>query len=203
MQKSFLIGALICILGSIIFLASDIKNAYKMLPGPTSSTLPPVKPFIEWLSFEPSSKLFKAQLPAVPQSAKQAVALADSNKKRRYEMFASEKMDGSLFMISLITYPSESNMSDSQEILKGVVEEVMQGNAENHLNQLDLTTFHDHQALKFDIKNKEFNVQGLTFLIDKIVYLLVYVAHQENVNAEDFKYFINSFEIGSSQSNND
>jgi hypothetical protein len=201
MYKSFIIGALVCVMAAIIFLASDMKSAYKILPGPTSPIMPQPAPFIEWLEFEPPSKAFKAQLPAVPQSAKQAVDVPNTNKKRRYEMFASEKMDGSLFMVNLITYPTDFNTTNKEEILHSVVEELMQGNPANRLSKVEASSFQDHQALTFDIENKEFDVQGKAFMVDKIVYLLVYVTHQGNFSEADFKHFLNSFEIGSLESN--
>ena len=203
MYKSFIIGALICVMAVVVFLASDMKNAYKILPGLTSPEMPALKPFANWLEFEPQSKAFKVQVPAVPQSAQQIVELPGSNKKRHYEMFASEKLDGSLFMVNLINYPPEANISNKDEILHSVVDELLHGNPTNRLNQLEDSSFKDHQALDFNIENKQFNVQGKAFMVDKIVYLLIYVSQPINFNEEDFKHFLDSFEIGSALSNKD
>jgi len=202
MYKSFILGVLFLVFLIVLFLASDMKNAYKILPGPTSGEMPNPGLFADWRLFEPASKDFKVDLPAIPQSAKQTVVIPNTDKKRRYEMYASEKMNGSLFMVNLITYPNDIDTSNHEEIIRGMMDELMLGNPDNHLANFEKTEFKNHEAFNFNIQNEQYDIQGKAFMVEKVLYLLFYASHQGNFNKADFQHFLDSFSLNPVSLNN-
>lgn len=175
-------------------LIENMKEAYRILPGNTAGELE-VPAFVEWREFIPASGKFKVMLPVVPQYAKETVSIPDTNQKRWYEMFVSEKMDSTLFLISLITYPPGVDISNTEMMLRGIVDEMVYSKVGNKLKEFENTTFQNHQAVRFDIVSKEFNIKGIAMMVDKTTYLLTYVAKEDNFNEAEYQHFITSFQL--------
>lgn len=177
-----------------LFTIRDIKESYKVLPIKVNTNLE-VPQFAEWREYEPDTKRFKVMLPDPPQYAKESVEIPKTNKYRRYEMYVSEKLNGNIFMISLITYPEGVDISDKDDLLQQIVEEMMESKKNNKLNKNEKTTFEGHPAVDFNITNEKFNVEGKTILVDRTVYLLTYIAKIPDFILVEYEYFIKSFEI--------
>ena len=155
--------------------------------------------FNSWQSFKPRSGLFKVMLPHPPQYAKDLVPIPGSDQMRRYDMYASEKIDGTLFLISVITYPTEAEASESAEILKQIVEELMRSKPDNHLSNKKESRFKSYPALDFTIANQGFRVEGKVFMVGKAVYVLSYITRKDGFNKAEFQHFIDSFELTDDQ----
>lgn len=177
----------------ILFLFFNMKNAYKVIPVTTSSEMK-VPSFAAWREFVSKSNQFKVLLPAPPQYAKESVPIPNTNKFRRYEMYASEKTDGAVFMISLITYPKDM-VTDSFEMLHEIVQEMVTEKPNNSLEKNQDTFFEGFPAVDFTVLNKKYKVEGKTFLEESTIYLLTYVAPIENFNLEEYRHFIDSFHL--------
>jgi hypothetical protein len=185
--------SLLLLLG-LLFLALDIKNAYKLIPINSSAELV-FPPFSGWREFQAPSERFKVFLPAPPQYAKESVPIPDTDKKRQYEMYVSEKLNGPVFMISLITYPKEVDISNVEKMLQAIVDEMMKSKADNKLKKTENVIFQGHPAIKFNIVNANFNVEGMALMVDRTIYLLSYIAQNSEFTADDYQYFINTFKL--------
>lgn len=148
-----------------------------------------------WLVFKPRSGLFQVALPHSPQYAKDFVPIPGTDQKRRYDMYASEDIDGTVFLISVITYPAEAVTGESSELLKQIVNELMKAKPDNQLISQKESSFQGHEALDFKFENKQFHVEGKAFKVDNRVYVLSHVTRKGDREIEDFNYFINSFEL--------
>lgn len=151
--------------------------------------------FATWKEFIPRSGLFKVLLPNAPQYAKDFIPIPDSTQKRRYDMYASEKIDGTLFLISMITYPPEVDTSFDEDILHQNIKELIHNKPHNNLTKILNGTFGDYQTFDFTIESKEFHVEGKAIKVDKIVYMLTYITPKENFDPEEYQHFINSFHL--------
>lgn len=188
--------AVLCL--GLLFLLSDIKNAYKSLPIQTSETMK-APPFADWREYNPQSKRFKVMFPEPPQYAKQTVPVPNTDKLRTYEMYVSENLNTSIFMISLISYPTGIDISDKKQLLHDVVDEMMQTKPDNRLKKIEDTTYENYPAVDFNISNNKFNVDGRAFLVDRTVYLLSYIAKISDLSQSEYEYFINSFHLTSDE----
>lgn len=148
-----------------------------------------------WKVFTPRSQLFKVSFPHKPQYAKDFIAIPNSDEKRRYDMYASEKVDGSLFLINVITYPSEVNTDPAEEILRQNIDELMHNKPDNRLTHMEKSSFDNLHAFDFTIENSDFFVEGKAILDGHIVYMLTYTTRDDNFDPEEYQHFINSFHL--------
>lgn len=193
MFKKFILSIFAFLILGIIYLASDIKDAYKVIPISSNPTME-VPAFADWRSFNAPSERFKVDLPAPPQYAKQAVPIPGTDTNRSYEMYVSEKLDGSIFMISLITYPEGLNM-DPAQLLHDSVDEMITTKPGNKLTSIHDSMFQNHRSVDFRIDNPKFIVAGKAFLVERTVYLLTYVASRSNFTIGEYDHFIDSFDL--------
>ncbi len=188
-----IVAVFILLIGGVYFLANKVKDNYKIPNVSESSIQSSPNTFEDWREFTPPSGRFEVQIPATPQYAKDAVAIPNTNTKRRYEMFASEKIDGTLFMISMITYPKEVDTSNTQEMLRGIVDELMHSNPLNRLINLENSSYQTHPAIDFDMISPQFKVQGKALIDDKTIYVLSYAARKDDFDTSEYQHFIDSF----------
>jgi hypothetical protein len=194
MNKSVVLTIFAFLFLGVVFTAINLKSAFKIIPINSKEEVT-VAPYSEWMEFVPESKKFKVLFPAYPQNAKESVTIPNTDKKRRYDMFVSQKLNNTIFMISQITYPADYNASDIQGQLHEIVEELVRGNVGNTLKSIEDTTFLNYPALDFQITNKEYSVAGKCFMKDKTIYLFTYIARHSDYNLEEYHYFIDSFKL--------
>jgi hypothetical protein len=198
MSKIWLIVILLLLLlFGLFYFSFNLKNAYETLSGKRVSSTKSYEDdnFSTWSEFVPQSGLFKVTLPHSPQYAKDLVAIPNSDKKRRYDMYASEKIDGTLFLISMITYPLDVKTSPSDEILKETVEELKRSKPDNRISKSNNSTFETYPAVDFGITSPEFDVEGKAFIVDQIEYVLTYVTRKNDFDPVEYQYFIDSFKL--------
>ncbi|WP_075882489.1 hypothetical protein [Candidatus Protochlamydia sp. W-9] len=194
MYKNVIMSIFAILMVGVIFLAANMKDAYKVLPGPTQSEKI-VSPYAEWREFTSESGDFKVLFPSMPQYAKEAVNVPNTDVKRRYAMYAAEKINGTVFMISVITYPQDFNTNNKNTIVRSVIDELIASDPANHLLEQRDAIFQEQSAIDFHLVNKEFDIEGKSFMIDKTVYVLTYVARNRDYDIADYKHFIESFRL--------
>lgn len=160
----------------------------------TSNLANPVE-FASWREFIPQSGLFQVKLPQPPQYAKDFLPIPSSDQKRRYDIYASEKIDGTLFLISVITYPEEAELSFADDMLQQTVEELLHSKPDNKLTKISDTIFQKIPGRDFSIDNREFHVEGKVIMVNKTLYVLSYITRKGDFNAKEYQYFIDSFEL--------
>lgn len=178
--------AIIC----LVLLMAGLFYFFTKQPDPAQQ-----EDFYSWQEFTPRSGLFKITLPHFPQYAKDFVLVGNSDQKLRYDMYASEKIDGTLFLINIITYPESSDMSFTDDILHHTLDELMRSKSENHLVHFEKGVFQQYPALNFSIENRSFHIEGKILIVDKRVYVLTYTTYKDNFDPKEYQYFINSFRL--------
>lgn len=148
-----------------------------------------------WQKFKPNSGLFTVELPHPPQYAKDMVPIPGTDLKRRYDMYVSEEIDGTLYLISVITYPNEAEASEPLDIMKQTIDELMKTKPDNKLTKMDKSQFKTLQSFDFSFVNGEFFIEGKIFTAGKTVFVLSYVTRKGEFDAADYQRFINSFEL--------
>ena len=191
------IACLAILLLGMFYFMPYLKNAYKALPGTESISADTENSenFSTWKKFAPQSGLFKVMLPDTPQYAKDLVAIPGSDKKRRYDMYASEKINGTLFLISVITYPQDVDTSLTDDILRQTLDELMKSHPDNRLSNFKNNLFKTHQTLDFSLNNGEIQVEGKILMVDKTVYVLSYITRNDNFDPKEYHHFMDSFEL--------
>ncbi len=191
MYKMMMFVLLALVVVAVIFFTTDSKTEKILLGGVNQKESAPIAS--DWKEFTARSGNFKALLPSDPQYARQGVEIPNSDKKRRYDLYASEKVNGTVFMISISTYPPEIDTSDVPQMLQGALTELMQGNPDNKLLKQEDTIYQNQPALEFTIENDPFKVEGIAFMVGKALYVLSYTARTTDFNPAEYKHFIDSF----------
>lgn len=148
-----------------------------------------------WKKFEPISGKFSIMFPSIPQHAIDEVNVPKTNIKRQYEIFVAEELDGTVYMINLITYPPGFNLSNPQELLHNVIKESIANNVNNHIIEIKDSKQDDRDIVSFHAENNDFQIKGESFLIGSTVYLLSYTATKDLFNDEEYKHFAASLII--------
>ncbi|MCE2983890.1 MAG: hypothetical protein LW832_10045 [Parachlamydia sp.] len=194
MYKTIILSVFALLMLTILFLASNLKDSYKILPGSTSGELN-VPRQADWNEFTPENNTFKALFPANPQFVKETVAVPGTDMKRLYEIYASENLQGSVYMVSVITYPPNYKVVNANELLNEVMEELVASSPDNHLLESRDAEFKKQPAVDFHMVNKDYDIEGKTFLLNKTVYVLTYVVKNTDFNRQDYQLFIDNFSV--------
>lgn len=195
-RVGIIIICLVIILLGVFYFTPSLRDTFKSSSGGiSSSSASESENFSTWKEFVPRSKLFQVLLPSQPQYAKDIVDVPGTDQKRRYDMYASEKIDGTLFLISVITYPPEVNTSFSEDIIKQTIDELRRSKPDNKLTKLEDNTFKEQRSFDFSLDSGAFHVEGKVFMVGKIVYVLSYITRLNEFDPTEYQHFIDSFEL--------
>lgn len=168
-----------------------LKDSYKLLP--LGSTKETPAPFADWHLFDAPSGKFRVMLPTLPQHATQSNKDKKTDEVRHYDMYVAEKLDGSIFMVSLITFP---NSKEAPEMIqKTVVNDLLASNPSNQLKNMKVGEYKKFKTIDFAIENNEMTIHGMTFVDGATLYLLSAIFRNSAYNPEEYEYFIKSFEL--------
>ncbi len=171
------------------------KESYKILPVESPATALHEEKFETWHEFNAPSSNFKAKLPILPQHATERLTDPKTKNVRDYDMYVSEKENGTIFMISLITFLDKSSTYNPDMLLTNIMNDMVAANANNKLKYQKMGSYQGHRSLDFSIENDQATIDVNAFIVDSTLYLLTMISKAEHHNPEEFKYFINSFEL--------
>jgi hypothetical protein len=150
--------------------------------------------FTDWHEYTDPDNQFKVRLPTLPHEAQQNVADPKTKDLLNYQIFVSPREDGSIYSISIIEFPHKEGVKYDDEFIKEYLDHMFKSNPKNTIKQFDMANFRQRRALNFRVENAEANVFGKAFLDGKTLYVLSLTTTPEQ-QAEDFDYFVNSFEL--------
>jgi hypothetical protein len=195
----FLVLLLAVVLGCSLML-SHYKEMYKVLPLQQAEPLPlgavpPEEVFDQWVDFKSLKGDFHVFFPFFPQNAKEKVTDPKTKEIRKYDMYISEKGDGTIFMLTLITLPKVPEKESGESYLKNLIDDMVNGNENNQLISSKKVKFKNHDGIDFVIDNKELLIKGLLFIKEDIIAILTRISKIADRNDEEFTFFSNSFDF--------
>ncbi|ADI38439.1 putative uncharacterized protein [Waddlia chondrophila 2032/99] len=191
----FVIVALIVL---SVFTFQFSKDSYKILPLENSD---PAKVDLEkynfqnWKEYHSPTEKFKVMLPTIPQQATENIKDPKTGENKNYDMYVSERLDGTIFMISLITFEKMPNHREAERLLGIMMDDMLRSNPSNKLDFKSFGIYHENPALDFAISNDNVNINAKTFMIGKTMYVLTRVSPSEQADPSEFNFFVNSFEL--------
>jgi hypothetical protein len=175
MSKVLLIILVVFVVGASFFIIKDSKNLYKAMPiDITKSQVTNLEnfKFENWKEFNANNGEFKVLIPTLPQHANDTVKDPKTQEVRKYEMYVSEKPEGTIFMITMITFPPNSSTDSSENVLTKVMNDMVQANPKNKLKNMKVNDFKEMKALDFTIENDQINIDGKAFMVGDTLYVL-------------------------------
>lgn len=179
--------------GYLIF--NNYQSVYKVLPGDVNQPAQ-VGEYDTWRPFSSDDGAFSVLFPALPQRAEDSLPDPDSGEVRKYDMYVAEKNNGSIFMVSLITYSENEELSAAM-LLKTVKDEMVAAHPANKLISSETGTFEGHPAIDFSIENPDAHIDGKAFIVGRTLYLLTHVAKRDQYRRDEFDHFLHSFKLAS------
>ena len=149
----------------------------------------------EWHEFTAPSGQFKVLLPALPQHAADVFNDPKTKKMHKYNMYFSKKENGSIFMISLITFLDQTSQKNDKQLLIDVVQNMLVIDSTKKVVSMKDGKYLDYQSLDFSIENGTAKLNGRAFFIDNTLFILSSVSEIENYSNTEFEFFINSFRL--------
>ncbi len=116
MNRIWWIVGVVVVIFIAYFLIDHAKDAYKLLPMNTE-TEPKPDAYAMWYPYTNLQGGFLVEFPVPPQNATQNVAIPNANQQRKYDMFVSEQLDGTIYLVNVVTYPTEWTEEEVQETM--------------------------------------------------------------------------------------
>jgi ATP-dependent helicase/DNAse subunit B len=149
--------------------------------------------FETWHEYTAPSSKFKVLLPVLPQHGQDTVNVPDAPGKREYDLYVSEKDDGTIFMISLIKILNDEKLDENT--LTAVMNDILKASPNNKLKIMKMGKYKQYPAIDFSIENDQVNIDGKAFLVGNTLYLLTSVSKMMNYKKQEFEFFVNSFQL--------
>lgn len=172
----------------------NLKKSWEILP-----VDPPVEkvgaaPTQNWLLFQDPRNEFKILFPNKPKAASNELKDAKTQSIRKQDMYVAEKPNGTVYMISRLTFPNTELLADKEAVLKAAVSDLISGNPDNKLKKSKLEDFQGGKALRFEIQNEEVNTQGLALIRGKSLFVLTAISKDKDRNDAENNTFLSSFQ---------
>ena len=149
---------------------------------------------LEWRLYKAKNGSFSAKFPAIVLHATDTQASPSGDKV--INTYVSEQHDGSIYMVSVITFPKESQSDDEYHSrLTDVMKGLLKGNPDNIAWGISYGKFLNFDDLTFGIENKEQMMINKVFLKGKDLYLLSYAAKKNLFEQANFQAFLDNFQI--------
>ncbi len=174
------------------FLVVTYQSTYKILPVDLNEPPPGQDPIESWTEFTGNADEFTVMLPTPPQYANEKLKDPTTGEQRVYDMYVSEKLDGTLFMITRIVYPGESKL-DSNAVFDQIKKELMSMEEGAELLSEVPAEFLGHPSTEYAITGPSVRLQAKAILESNKLYLLTYVVNKDQFSSREFAVFIDTF----------
>lgn len=189
--------ALLVLIGSFL-VVRYAKESYKILPiDEQNPLLAQPTNFQNWREFSSPYGNFKVLLPSLPQHVTDKIADPITKEPRKFDMFATSDESGTVYAINTTTFPNKIEDKDVEEVLRAVLNDMLQRNKANKLKSSTMGKFRNFRSLDFAFDNGEVTVSGKAFLHENTLYVLSMVDKTKAFKSAEFDFFVNSFDATS------
>lgn len=146
-----------------------------------------------WIKYTSKKGNFEVMFPNGAQYLEDFVVDTETKTENHYQMFVSEENDGTVFMISLATYPKNDKKETPQATLDKAIKTMFTKRAHSEIVSSEDTTFDELPAKNIQFKQQEYTILAKAFLSGENVYVLSYIAKTPDINRDKFNYFLSTF----------
>lgn len=133
--------------------------------------------------------------PTAPQMIQQNLPLADGVNRLSYDVYLAPHGDKGVFLLLIATYPTP--LSGGHEIagLEGLLNGILNHNAENQLAYANLTELQGHPAMDFLVEGGSSYFRGQAVMIGNKLYLIAMEGVKGKMDDSAFNQFLKSFKL--------
>jgi hypothetical protein len=147
-----------------------------------------------WRDFQSAVGFFRVRFPAYPQHANEVVPIPNTDLYLEYDIYVAEPDQNGSYMVSLINYPSEVEVTNPENVLQTVMNEMLLANPLNQLESVNLLQG-ETAVLLFDIRNQDVVIRSKAMMRGQTLYLLTVTQSVGYESDLDYQTFIESFEF--------
>ena len=146
MSRILLIIIVVLVAAASYIVVSNTKDMYKVLPVDVPETATPQNHaekgnmqssnFLNWHLYVSPSGNFQVMFPAMPQQAEKKIVDDKTKELRDYDFYVSEKNDGTLFMITAITFPPNRDPKATEQLLTKAMTDMVESDPNNKLKNV-------------------------------------------------------------------
>ncbi len=149
---------------------------------------------LNWKIFHSIIGNFKMAVPGEFHHESEEIPLTDIEAVTKYDTYITENIDDVTYMVTVVRYPPEVRIMNSEEMLEKVMNEIINADQDNELKAYYMVTFDDmHPALDFIIQNKKMQTEYRGMLALHTLYLLSVSSDMPKLKQGEFTNFIDSF----------
>lgn len=190
-----LLACVMVIFVVVNFFQGALNYTYNFLPAALSSKFSKSS-FEGWKVYKSEDGTFEAKFPTSVRHSSGSEPISKGPEKKLINTYLSEEPNGSIFMVSILTFPTETK--DSKEYnarLNEAMTRLQKANPQNIVWGINYDQFLDVSDLTFGIENPEQMMINKVFIKGKDLYLLSYTSKKDLFDQANFQYFLDSFKL--------
>lgn len=206
-RRTIFITTLIVIVFLLFFIMVQQTKSYSKKTLPPSETEKSAVPDLtsldvqNWHEFASEELPFKVMFPSLPQHAADKQHNTADDSERKYDMYISQKPNGTIFAITVVQFDNKHVKEDSS-IATDTLQQLLSAKTDNTLISKKEITWHDVKALDFEIKQNDVIMAGRIFIKANRLYILTVTSEKSLFNEHEIAFFKNSFDLEENGSNN-
>jgi len=159
----------------------------------TVSTIPSL--YEHWKPFNSQEHSFLVKFPADVDSQTFTVLDPRSKEKQYYDIFASQELDSTIYVINVIQFPPGKNPKNDPYLIEYKIQDIIANGRNSHLVSSKKTSLFDQDTTEFVIEGENYRIRGAMFVFEDKLYLLSMTASKKDDSKKDWDYFVKSFSI--------
>lgn len=156
-----------------------------------------------WHEFASENPPFKVLLPSLPQHASDSQRNSEGQIDREYDMFVSQKENGSVFAITAIKFPALTELQNNENLQEEVLDQLLQAKTSNTLVEKKPHEWNGHKVTDFQIKQNDVLLTGRILAIGQQLYVLTITSESQTFNPREYEFFVNSFDLEEAPTKNE
>lgn len=150
---------------------------------------------LSWHDYNAPDGHFKVSLPSLPHHAQENRTDPETKENRDYEIYVSQKDNGTVYSISAISFNDKKNSELNDDFLQNVTTGLLTSNPTNIVKSTKLIQFGKGKSYDFQLENGDAVIYGKAFFDNKTLYVLTATAKSSAFNPQEFDYFVQSFQL--------
>jgi hypothetical protein len=139
--------------------------------------------------------------PSSPQMIQQTLPLADGVNRLSYDVYLAPHEEKGVFLLLIATYPMPLTGGNEVAGLEGLLNGIVNHNAENELVFADLIQLLGHPAMNFLVEGGSSYFRGHALMVGNKLYLIAMEGHKGQMDEAVYARFVQSFNLSQTSKN--
>ncbi len=138
---------------------------------------------------------FSVSFPTAPKHHEDVLKVPNSTIEIGFGSYISEPSSDVAYLVMVSTYPSELTFSNPEHNLQTALLGILESADDSVLISAEFFNFEDYPSVDFVIHSEQHYVRGRLIFVGHTLYQLLSAHDDKQDMSEDFKFFIDSFEL--------